>query len=173
MSVIIKTLDPQICIVDLAQYNSGNIRSIWIELAYKDEDEIKAEIDAFLKIFNNEEWAIHDSNDMPGEEIEYKSISRIVAEAELVMEHGYVYLAFKDYWGNDDFNEEAYVGVYDNMREFAEDRADERIQAMNISHEDVGFIQSNFDYDSYVVEIEIDYVGIDYCGQTYVFDRNW
>lgn len=111
-------VEPRIYVADLAAYNAGKLHGTWIDLEFKDEDEIGEEIAELLRkspcpnveidcpscegddpedcatckgsgtVPSAEEFAIHDHEGLGDLVGEYSSISEIVELAQLISDHG-------------------------------------------------------------------------------------
>jgi len=74
----------RIYVADLAAYNAGNLRGVWIDLEGMDLNEVQAEIDKMLKKSSGEEWAIHDYEGFDGFKVsEYHDLEELVTLANL------------------------------------------------------------------------------------------
>jgi antirestriction protein len=117
-------MTPRIYIADLAAYNGGRLRGVWIDFKSGiTADEVQFAIDALLKGSQGEEWRIDDTEHFAG--FESWDLKRLCQVSELIHEHGEVavkgYLAHR---GSDaDLEEFAdyYMGCFTSKANFCED----------------------------------------------------
>ena len=150
--------EPQIYVACLAAYNNGHLYGKWIT-PKADRDELEAQIKEVLKfsqVAGAEEWAIHDYNNFPdlGEYPDLEKVcevQRAFEEYEPSIVHGYL-SNFCD-WDAGSLKEdidEAFVGTFDNFREYADQTADE---TMEIPDHIAGY----FDYEGFAYDLAMDY----------------
>lgn len=80
-------MTPRVYFADLAAYNSGRLRGVWVEFYEGIEaDEVQFAIDAMLKDSEGEEWRIDDYENFA----EFKSwdLEKLCEVAALIHEHG-------------------------------------------------------------------------------------
>lgn len=80
-------MTPRVYFADLAAYNNGRLRGVWVDFFEGIEpDEVQFAIDAMLKNSEGEEWRIDDSENFAG----FKScdIEKLCEVAALIHEHG-------------------------------------------------------------------------------------
>jgi len=127
---------PQIYVVELDSYNSGQPYGNWID-ASLDADQIKEEIQTILKESpekDAEEWAIHAYEDFEGTENffgENPDIQDISEAGKFIEEKGEIAaLLISNYCGNISEAKNAlankFIGEYDSMEKFAQAKLDER-----------------------------------------------
>jgi len=75
----------KIYVGDLADYNGGNIRGIWLDLTELDWDEIEEQIQKMLKEKNHEEWFIQDYETNVGFILDkYENIEELCEKVECI-----------------------------------------------------------------------------------------
>jgi antirestriction protein len=125
------TTRPRVYVACLASYNAGTGHGLWI--AVSDADTMHDAIGEVLSTSlepGAEEWAIHDYDGFPSAIAdslgEHPDLEAVVLHAGMLVEHGDAWTAYVDWKGlsvtpsEDDF-EEAYLGVYDNPGDYAEE----------------------------------------------------
>jgi antirestriction protein len=151
----------KIAITDLADYNNGILRFMWLDLEeYSTADDIGAYIEKFLDKRTKETGALHEewfASDY--EEFanlgEYPDLEEIEKAASLSREYGWEAVAC--YYGNfhelDDF-EEAYCGIWDNEEDFTCELAHDIY-----SEKELGQLHPYIDWEKYARDLFIgDYV---------------
>ena len=149
---------PSIWVACLSAYNSGYLHGAWI-VPKTTKEELLEQIQEVLKgspVGDPEEWAIHDYNNFPdlGEYPDLEKVcevQRAFDEYEPSIVHGYL-SNFCD-WDAGSLKEdidEAFVGTFDNFREYADQTADE---TMEIPDHIAGY----FDYEGFARDLEMDY----------------
>jgi antirestriction protein len=125
-------ITPRVYFASLSAYNNGILHGAWVDLEFKDEDQIQEEINAMLKTCPeglkgepSEEWAIHDF-ELGGIKIgESESLADLVKIAEALENHGEAFVMAYDNFGNVDEAvtacEDSYQGVHDSLTAYAED----------------------------------------------------
>lgn len=84
---------PQVYVASLADYNAGHLLGCWIELeAAPTADEISEQIQEMLKGSKEpiaEDWAIHDTDDIPSGLVgEFTSLTELELLGEAIDKHG-------------------------------------------------------------------------------------
>lgn len=125
-----KTTTPMIYVADLAAYNAGNLRGIWID-ARLEPHEIATEVQVMLAGSSEllaEEHAIHDTDGFEGAFIsEWASFEEVHAIANLISEHGALGAELLSHWNNDVdavkqlFDEGGYLGIWDRVADYAQE----------------------------------------------------
>ena len=99
-----KTTTPKIYVADLAAYNAGKLRGVWIDAA-QEPDQIKAEVQAMLAESLEplaDEHAIHDTDGFEGVFIsEWANFEDVHQIALLIEEHGALGAELLNHWNND------------------------------------------------------------------------
>jgi len=126
------TNTPRIYVASLSDYNAGTLLGRWID-AGQEAHAIHAEIQAMLgesREYPAEEWAIHDYEGF-GEwkPREYESIDTVATVARLIAEHGEVFGAVLNYFGELEeartAMSEQYRGEWESVRDYVEYLIDE------------------------------------------------
>ena len=125
---------PRIYVADLAGYNAGTLRGVWID-ATKEPDEIMAEVQAMLAESPEpvaEEWAIHCYEGFGAAYIsEWTSFEDVHDIALLIEEHGALGAELLEQWNNDVdevrrlFDDGYYLGVWDSVADYAQELTEE------------------------------------------------
>lgn len=171
------TNKPRIYVASLSDYNAGKLLGRWID-AGQEAHAIHAEIQAMLAESREppaEEWAIHDyENFGQWKPREYESIDTVAAVAALIAEHGEVFGAVLNYFG--DLEEaktamdEQYRGEWESVRDYVEQFVDDvyghEIKALP------DLIRYHIDYDGITRDFECggDIVTIEYDHKVHIFD---
>ena len=128
-----ETLTPRIYVASLSDYNAGLLHGTWID-ATQDPEDIHQAVQRMLATSRQavaEEWAIHDYEgfaDIPiSEYSDFETVARI---AHGIKTHGDAFAAWIAYVGDaseetTDRFEEAYLGRWDDMKQYAEQYADD------------------------------------------------
>ncbi|MEO1146803.1 MAG: antirestriction protein ArdA [Cyanobacteria bacterium J06638_22] len=119
--------DVRIYVACLSAYNNGILHGRWID-AEQDAYDIHADIRKMLTaspIEDAEEWAIHDREGFEGAEVsEYMGIEQVAELAAFIGEHGEIGSELVGHFGDLDEArnaiEDAYVGEYRSLADFAE-----------------------------------------------------
>lgn len=146
---------PAIYVVDLADYNAGNLRGRWIEIdKHTDVADIWNEIREMLAEKGHEEWAVHHYDHLPSDEFgEWPTFEKVIEVAHAVIEHGYDlvngYLSFA---GLDQLSEldDRLIGIYESVKDYAYEFMDDRYDFENI----IGCLAFYFDYRSFARDLE-------------------
>ena len=116
---------PRIYVADLACYNAGMLRGVWIDAM---DDDIEDQIQAMLADSpeQGEEWAIHDYENFGELRLsEYEDLERVREIACAIEEHGEAYALYADMQGLEyatpEAFQEAYHGEWDSEEDFAYD----------------------------------------------------
>lgn len=123
----------------LASYNNGILHGRWIE-ATSDIEEMGAEVAAMLagsRVPGAEEWAIHDTEDLPASIGEFSGLQPIADFAELVEDFDHIEAdtlraiveEFRDVDAAREALKDDFIGIYGDFREYADEYADEIILA--------------------------------------------
>ena len=172
-----KYTKPSIWVACLSAYNSGYLHGAWI-VPKTTKEELLEQIQEVLKgspVGDPEEWAVHDYNNFPnlGEYPDLEKVcevQRAFEEFEPSIVHGYLenFCDFEP--GNLKENiEEAFVGTYDNFKDYAYQYADDTIPGLDSG----STLAMYFDYDGFARDLELDHWTADAPGyQTHIF-RNY
>ncbi|UGT64436.1 antirestriction protein ArdA [Nocardia asteroides] len=130
--------EPKIYVADLAAYNNGELRGVWLDAA-RDASAIYDDIHAMLaaspqNVYGGsvaEEFAIHDHEQFGNCRIgEYASIERVSKLARGIALYGYAYAAWADVHEEEpelfDHFPRAYIGQYESLEAYAQYGLDER-----------------------------------------------
>lgn len=163
----------KIYIADLADYNMGLLEGVWLDITDMDADEIRKEIQEFLKKRTketgelHEEFAIFDMEEFPDELVsEHPDFDELVKFMELTKEFGDAFATYCSHIGGIEYAtkegfEEAYCGQYKSEVEYAEEIAE---TVFDISES----IACYFNYEKFAIDLFInDY----YFEDGYVFRR--
>tara|TARA_R100001460_G_scaffold103361_1_gene148479 strand:+ start:31 stop:627 length:597 start_codon:yes stop_codon:yes gene_type:complete len=155
---------------NLSAYNSGRLIGKFVyPLLYDSFEDFVEAIKEATKDGTEyaDEVAVHDYDNFPnmGEYPDHESIYNLAhAIDESHLDDEVLIKYFKDYYSSnieelaDHISdiENAYIGEYDNFRDFADERAEEEI--LNIINRDAQqFVFNNFDYDGYARDLEHDF----------------
>lgn len=78
---------PRIYFADLAAYNNGRLRGVWVDFSEGIEpDEVQFAIDTMLKDSHGDEWRIDDTENFAG--FESWDLEKLCQVAALIHEHG-------------------------------------------------------------------------------------
>ncbi len=149
----------RVYIADLAEYNNGNLKGIWIDLPSAD---IHKEVQEMLG--SNEEWAIHDY-ELPFNVSEYADLEEIndlakqfdnMDEQEIKKVNYLINYQGEDMKKALDHHEDVYL--YENMdyKDLAYEQVDEGLFGEVPEH-----LANYLDYDAIARDLEYDYVEID------------
>lgn len=152
----------------LAAYNNGYLHGVWID-ATSDKDEMQAEINTMLAqspIKDAEEWAIHDTDNLPSLIGEYSGLAPIAEFAELAEDFDDIdtetLIAIVDEYQSIDTAREAlddgFCGVYDSFNEYSDEYVDDCIL---IDVQSNSLIAQYFDYDAFARDLRHDMTVID------------
>lgn len=126
-------IPPRIYVASLSDYNDGRLHGAWIEAAIED-DELYEQVEAMLArspMPRAEEWAIHDFEGFCGVQLhEYDTLETIGRIARGIAEHGPAFGAFvrlvgTEHAADDDRFEDAFLGHFASMADFARHVADD------------------------------------------------
>lgn len=115
---------PRIYVACLAAYNEGRLHGAWID-ADQDAEGMETDIQAMMDASptKGEEWAIHDSENMPRLE-EGEDLETIAKIAEMMAEHGEIFSALVDLHSTVDEAvtaiEDCYEGEWASIEDWAE-----------------------------------------------------
>ena len=171
-----KKQKPSIWVACLSAYNSGYLHGAWI-VPKTTKEELLEQIKEVLKgspVGDPEEWAIHDYDNFPnlGEYPDLEKVcevQRAFEEYEPSIVNGYLE-NFCDFEAGDlkESIDEAFVGTFDNFREYADQTADETMLIDCPDH-----IAGYFDYEGFARDLELDHWTADAPDyQTHIF-RNY
>lgn len=151
----------KIYIADLAAYNAGNLAGKWLDLDnFADAEELKDAISDWLKERGIEEYAVHDYDDCPAQDMfgEYPDLDEIFTYHMLREEYGDSFVAWFDLfyfhgcpcdtWG--DRYRDAYIGEYDTWSDFAYEWLHETGEIDQIPEH----LQYYFDYSAYGQDVK-------------------
>ena len=155
---------------NLSAYVSGRLVGKWVyPLLYDNLADFLVAIEEATKDGTEyaDEIAVHDYDNFPnmGEYPDHERIYNLAhAIDESYLDDEVLIKYFEDYYGYDleelaeniQYVEDAYIGIYDNFREFADDRADEEIQ-IRVDKYAQQFVFNNFDYEGYARDLEYSY----------------
>jgi antirestriction protein len=132
-------MTPRIYFADLAAYNNGRLRGVWVDFYEGIEaDDVQFAIDALLKNSEGEEWRIDDSENFAG--FNSWDLEKLCEVAALIHEHGEgAVKGYLSHRGTDaDFDEfsDYYIGCYKSEAVFCEEHlqiaeAAEKIQVFD------------------------------------------
>jgi antirestriction protein len=174
----LRTNEPRIYVASLSDYNAGRLHGKWMSANQTTED-LEEEVQAMLAKSREphaEEWAIHDYEGFgPLHLSEYESIVHVSALGRGIVEHGPAFAHWAYYLGSagwDDLErfEDAYLGNWASMEEYAEQLLDDLgidVDALGLDH-----LQSyiSFDLESFARDLSYDlHVGED-DGGVYLFE---
>ena len=124
---------PRIYVASLGDYNEGRLHGVWIEAAIGD-DELYRRVRTMLAgspMPGAEEWAIHDFEGFCGIDVrEHESLPAVGRLARGIVTHGAAFAAFvrlvgAEYVTDDADFEDAYLGWFESMVDFARHTADD------------------------------------------------
>lgn len=185
---------PRLYVACLASYNNGVLHGRWIE-ASSDVDEMQDEINAMLReskfpnvtvkcpecegiagiscdtcnstgsVPSAEEWAMHDSEDLPSCFGEYPGLQAIADYVEFLEDHDDhdeddLRAIFEDYRSADDASDamrDRFVTICESFRDYADEYADEVVLS-ECSNETA---KQYFNYESFARDLKHDYNVID------------
>ena len=154
MSITATATTTRIYVACLASYNAGILHGEWID-ASDDPEDMQASIDAMLSRSRQpdaEEWAIHDY-EAPFPIGEYSSLDEIAETVSFIDEHDEPGIAALQLSSNgiEDAQTlmDGFHGVYDSMREYAEEYAESCIGVPD-------HIWPYFDVDKLARDLEIE-----------------
>jgi antirestriction protein len=127
---------PRIYVASLADYNCGILHGTWITLdELADLDDVTAQVDVMLRrspavrrglSCTAEGYAVHDYEGFDGYDVdEYTTLSRVVAVAAAIAEHGEAFAAFLNDRGEESVEEsmkdftDRLCGVWKDEQDFA------------------------------------------------------
>jgi len=166
---------PRAYIACLASYNAGTLYGEWIDLAGKDADEIREEIEAILAKSPQpgaEEWAIHDYEGLPKGTSENPDLDELAEIVAALDEHGEPMLAWIEYGNDPDGFEDAYRGEWSSVEDYAENLIDDCYSDQLKNLPDI--LKYHIDYAGIGRDMEYggDIFTIDAPGGVYVFDNH-
>jgi len=115
---------PRLYFADLAAYNSGRLRGVWVHFFKGIEpDDVQVAIDYMLHTFNAEEWRIDDTESFAGfDGCDIKTLCNIAA---LIHEHGEEpvkgYLSHRGDDADLDEFSNYYIGCFKSKADFCEE----------------------------------------------------
>ena len=145
--------DLSIYVASLSDYNAGILHGAWIDCSQGaahvwEQIENILETSPYAARYGEtaEEWAIHDFNFMGIQLSESEGIDELCELAEALEEHGEPLVAYLENLGTRDFSgfEDAFCGVYESEREYAEELAGELMP-----HDAPDFLTRYFDYEAF------------------------
>lgn len=133
----------RIYVADLAAYNAGKLRGVWID-ATKDMEDIWNEVKAMLSKSPEplaEEYAIHDYEGFEGYGLsEYEGLDKAHEIACFIEEHGKIAGELLNYFGGDleeaiRMIEDNYCGLWDSLEDYARDLTEQTMEVPeNLEH---------------------------------------
>lgn len=170
------TVIPSIYVADLAAYNEGQLVGRWIELGEGITTEgLHEEISQMLLERGNEEWAIHDYENLPSSLGEYPDLEEVIQIAEAVREHGYKLVdGYINYFGINELSHfsDRYRGTYSSLIDYAYELVDECYNLEKL----MGTLVNYFDYEKFARDLELsgDIVAIKTCwNEVGIFDSSF
>ena len=157
--------DISIYVACLASYNAGKLYGAWIELDYIDDlDQLQEEVQEMLAespIPNAEEWAIHDTENLPGDTI---GLEIAWNTHEIIKEHGDIARAAIQYSGMEYAAElcEHFSGSFKSYEEYG----DECLENEDVPEHLLTYIDS----ESYGKDSAQDYTSVEYADYIYLFN---
>ncbi|MBD2019242.1 antirestriction protein ArdA [Leptolyngbya sp. FACHB-36] len=121
-------MTPRVYFADLAAYNNGRLRGVWVEFYEGIEpEEVQFAIDYMLHESEGEEWRIDDSENFAG--FQSWDLEKLCQVAALIHQHGEdAVKGYLAHLGNDaDLDEfsDYYIGCYKSETAFCEERLGE------------------------------------------------
>jgi antirestriction protein len=123
--------EPRIYVADLAAYNAGVLRGVWLD-AGQEPEELHDQIAGMLAQspeLHAEEWAIHDFEGFNGLRLgEWESLDHVSKLAKGITEHGLAYAHWAAMVSDDEELEqfeECYLGRWTDRTEYAADVLDD------------------------------------------------
>ncbi len=126
-------LAPRVYVASLSDYNDGRLHGEWIDATLPDE-ELYERVQLMLArspMPDAEEWAIHDFDDFGGIRLgEYELLETVAAIGRGIKEHGLAFAAYLSLFGTTEVPDErrfedAYLGQFESMVDFARHVADD------------------------------------------------
>ncbi|QWK78626.1 antirestriction protein ArdA [Ochrobactrum sp. BTU1] len=116
-----------------------------------------------------EEWAMHDSEDLPSCFGEYPGLQAIADYVEFLEDHDEhdeedLKAIFEDYRNTDDAAdamENRFVTICASFKDYSDDCADEHISSLTADGEAPQFLVNYFDYEAFARDLKHDYNVID------------
>ena len=164
---------PRIYVADLAAYNAGILRGVWID-ATKEPEEIMAEVQAMLAGSSEpvaEEWAIHCYEGFGAAYIsELTGFEDVHTIALLIEEHGALGAELLGQWNNDVdevrrlFDDGYYLGVWDSVADYAQEQTEETTEIPD-------HLRYYLDYSAMARDMELngDIFTVELDGQVHIF----
>jgi len=168
-----KTNTPTIYVADLAAYNAGKLRGVWID-ATQEPNEIKAEVQAMLAESPEpvaDEHAIHDTDGFGGVFIsEWANFEDVHQIALLIEEHGSLGAELLIHWNNDVdevrrlFEDGYYLGAWESVADYAQEITEETTEIPN-------HLSGYIDYASMARDMELngDIFTVELDGEAHIF----
>ena len=156
---------------NLSAYVSGRLVGKWVyPLLYDNLADFLVAIEEATKDGTEyaDEIAVHDYDNFPnmGEYPDHEKIYNLAhAIDQSYLDDEVLIKYFKDYVHGYDLEElaenisdieDAYIGIYDNFREFADERADEAIECI-VNKDAQQFVFNYFDYERYARSLDHDF----------------
>lgn len=146
---------PRIYVADLADYNAGILRGIWIEITEETtKDSLLDKFYLMLREKGHEEWAIHDYENLPSYLGEYPDLDDLITVAHAIIEHSYKLVsAFLNVFGVDQLHslEDRFRGFYDSVEDYARELVDDCYNLEKM----MGNLAYYFDYQSFAHDLEL------------------
>tara|TARA_R100000995_G_scaffold81835_1_gene55015 strand:+ start:38 stop:598 length:561 start_codon:yes stop_codon:yes gene_type:complete len=174
MSIVSNKLKYGIYFANLAEYISGRMVGDWVyPLAYADFEAFNDAIEVATEVAweDPDEIAVHDYDNFPnmGEYPDHESIYNLAHALDgSSLDDDILIQYFEDNFSNDfeelpdviNQIEDAYVGEYDSLNDFAVEEANEHIGSV-VNQRAQQFVSEYFDYESYANDLRHDYNIID------------
>jgi antirestriction protein len=174
--------EPRIYVASLSDYHAGRLHGTWIDAA-QEPDEIATEVGAMLASSPTpeaEEYAIHDFEGFgPARLEEYETLESVSALARGIAEHGSAFAHYAATMGSRSAEDlanfdEAYLGHFTNIEEYAENLVDDLGYDDLIERALPGHLHPyvHFDTEGFARDLELsgDVSTSDGDGGIYVFD---
>ena len=155
---------------NLSAYNSGRLIGKWVyPLLYDNLADFLVAIEEATKDGTEyaDEVAVHDYDNFPdmGEYPDHESIYNLAHAIDGSYIDDEVLIKYFKYYYSSNIEEltdcisdiqDAYIGIYDNFREFADARADEAIKCI-VNKDAQQFVFNFFNYEGYARDLEHDF----------------
>ena len=164
---------PRVYVACLASYNDGILYGEWIDAAQTPE-ELREEIARILKgspAPMAEEWAFHDFEGFGEYKVsEYESLDTLSAVALGIEEHGDAFAAYLANGSDADNFEEAYMGEYSSLQDYAEQYVEETGMLDNVNDT----VKQYFNFEAFARDLRLggDVWTADAPGGVWVFNGN-
>jgi antirestriction protein len=160
----------RIYIACLAAYNSGALHGQWID-ATSDVDAMREQVAAMLAaspVAGAEEWAIHDYDSFPNLG-EFPGLDAVAAMAELFEDFDHIaaddlHAILANFHTADEARanlSDNFAGTFDSFSAYADDAADEMIEACGLDATRGKFLINYFDYAAWARDLALEMTVID------------